>query len=88
MQEEHRPTSLKEALEMPITGFDVDLDELIGSRDEPRFRRQSTSAGQSIGNKRISACHRLTYLTSPLGDLRWLPFGRCGREPGHSQPAV
>jgi hypothetical protein len=35
MQEEHRPTSLKEALEMPITGFDVDLDELIGSRDEP-----------------------------------------------------
>jgi hypothetical protein len=35
MQEEHRPTSLKEALEMPLTGFDVDLDELIGSRDEP-----------------------------------------------------
>jgi hypothetical protein len=29
------PRSLKEALEMPFPGFDVDLDELIGSRDEP-----------------------------------------------------
>jgi hypothetical protein len=37
MQGEHRPTSLKEALEMPIAGFDVDLDELIGPRDEPKL---------------------------------------------------
>jgi hypothetical protein len=29
------PRSLKEALAMPIPGFDIDLDELIGPRDEP-----------------------------------------------------
>jgi hypothetical protein len=30
-----RPRSFKEALAMPIPGFDLDLDELIGPRDEP-----------------------------------------------------
>jgi|SRR4051812_30759611 len=30
-----RPKSLKEALELPIPGFDVDLDELIGPHDDP-----------------------------------------------------
>jgi hypothetical protein len=29
-----RPRSLKEALEMPLPGFDVDLEKLIGPRDE------------------------------------------------------
>jgi hypothetical protein len=29
-----RPRSLKEALEMPLPGFDVDLDKLIGPRDD------------------------------------------------------
>jgi hypothetical protein len=35
MQSTSRPKSLKEALEMPIEGFDVDLEELIGPRDGP-----------------------------------------------------